>query len=918
MARTRNETARPAMSKRCGIFPPPLKHFLVATFFALLFVAQPTNAQSGANTAPTDIALSVTDVARDATANRRVGLLSATDIDTDDKHTYTLVDGNGDDDNDAFTIDGTSLRIKDTPVTGKLSYTIRINVNDGTDDYSKQFTITVSSATLLTDDFVTTWSVTANQTITIPTTGDGYDYTVSWGDASNNSTNQTGDATHQYTTAGSYTVRISGSFPQIYFDTFVPRRNPTSKNINANSLIAINQWGTGQWTSMERAFRGATRLAGQASDTPDLSRVTSMHSMFSDARAFDQVIGDWDVSSVTTMGEMFANQTAFNQDIGDWDVSSVTNMESMFSPALHFNQDIGDWDVSSVTDMEEMFAGAFAFNQDISRWDVSSVTNTSFMFWLARSFNQPIGGWDVSSVIDMRFMFTSANAFNQPIGDWDVSSATDMEGMFLDADVFSQNLGAWYITGDFFILPDLEAGGEVTTFSAQNNFLNGQDQVYTLSGTDAGLFTLTGAGALTINVAPTTGASYNILVSSSASPRGTTPFGTNNHRDLTLVPNYHSPVIDDAIYEITLIEKTKVVTTITATDMDVNATLSYMLSNDDAVLFEITDAGELSFKDAYIPDYENPRQVDDQGNVVLGGDQEYSVLVTVSDGILSDTQTITVTIIPLLTTMGTIDDITDLVAMGSSSNVDVASKFHYLGESLTLTAQSSNIDIATVTLTGTDSITITPLTEGITTITVTASDATGQTATQTFVVTVNALATPSITLSTDMLIATVGTTIETITIDATAGGMVASYSINPVLPSGLSLDTATGTISGTPIVVADLTTYTITATNVTGSATVMVDITVNALPSPTVIGTADVEEIDVSVSPNPIKTGDRVKITVASDGVYRLFGISGEFLTKGTLTKGDNAVTFPFLAKGIYLLQIQTTHGRVTRKVVKN
>ena len=83
-------------------------------------------------------------------------------------------------------------------------------------------------------------------------------------------------------------------------------------------------------------------------------------------------------------------------------------------------------------------------------------------------------------------------------------------------------------------------------------------------------------------------------------------------------------------------------------------------------------------------------------------------------------------------------------------------------------------------------------------------------------------------------------------------------------------------------------------------------------------GTAGVKNIDVSVSPNPIKDGDRVKITVASEGVYRLFGISGNELTKGTLTKGDNAVAFPFLAKGIYLLKIQTTHGRMTRKVVKN
>ena len=218
--------------------------------------------------------------------------------------------------------------------------------------------------------------------------------------------------------------------------------------------------------------------------------------------------------------------------------------------------------------------------------------------------------------------------------------------------------------------------------------------------------------------------------------------------------------------------------------------------------------------------------------------------------------------------------------------------------------------------TGTISGTPTMVADAVT-YTITATNATGS-ATAMVAITVNVLAAPSITLSTNTLIATVGTPIETITIDATAGGIVASYNIDPVLPSGLSFDTSTGTISGAPSATSDLATYTITATNATGSATAMVAITVNAPPSPTAIRTADVEEIDVSVSPNPIKDEDRVTISVASDGVYCLFGISGEFLTKGTLTKGDNAVAFPSLAKGMYLLTIQTKHGRVTRKVVKN
>ncbi|MBC6426096.1 MAG: hypothetical protein GDA51_06440, partial [Ekhidna sp.] len=60
--------------------------------------------------------------------------------------------------------------------------------------------------------FITTWQTTAdNESITIPTTGIGYSYTVDWGEdepADNNT--YTGDASHAYTTPGTHTVTISG------------------------------------------------------------------------------------------------------------------------------------------------------------------------------------------------------------------------------------------------------------------------------------------------------------------------------------------------------------------------------------------------------------------------------------------------------------------------------------------------------------------------------------------------------------------------------------------------------------------------------------------------------------------------------------------------------------------------------------
>merc|ERR1712048_779545 len=81
---------------------------------------------------------------------------------------------------------------------------------------------------------------------------------------------------------------------------------------------------------------------------------------------------------------------SFNGDLSKWDVSSVTSMTSMFSQATLFNGDLSKWDVSSVTGMSSMFDTAILFNSDLSKWDVSSVKAMSSMFHTAKNFNQTI------------------------------------------------------------------------------------------------------------------------------------------------------------------------------------------------------------------------------------------------------------------------------------------------------------------------------------------------------------------------------------------------------------------------------------------------------------------------------------------------------------------------------------------------
>src|SRR5207302_3761512 len=54
-----------------------------------------------------------------------------------------------------------------------------------------------------------------------------------------------------------------------------------------------------------------------------------------------------------------------------------------------------------------------------------------------------------------------------------------------------------------------------------------------------------------------------------------------------------------------------------------------------------------------------------------------------------------------------------------------------------------------------------------------------------------------------------------------------SYGVSPALPAGLSLNTSTGVITGTPTAVKATAGYTVTATNTGGSTTATVTITVN-------------------------------------------------------------------------------------------
>ena len=728
----------------------------------------------------------------------------------------------------------------------------------------------------------------------------------------------------------------------------------------------IGNWNTEQVTDMDYMFAGATSF-NQDIGGWNTATVTNMRYMFRGAASFDQDIGRWNTATVTAMHAMFQHAVLFDQDVGRWNTVAVTNMNYMFNGASSFNQDIGGWNTASVTDMYGMFWKATSFNGDIGGWNTATVTNMRTMFDGASSFDQNIGGWNVEAVRHMESMFSGitlsiANYDSLLVG-WNRKNL--QRGVYFhggnslyistEAQTARENM----INSDRWSITD---GGLRTMNQAPANiFLSGNSiaenasadaVVGILSNTDIG-----GTYAYTLLTGTGDADNGSFMISDTELQlKASADYETKRHYSIRInvSDGTHDFAKSFTIYvgdvnEVPTASDTTFVVaenstngiavgTVTATDQDQrwpNNVLTYAITGGNtgnvfainSITGSITVAGAL--------DYETIAS--------------YSLRVTVTDGgstSLSGTATLTITVTDVnehapvftsgaTTTVAYEENSTTAVTTVVATDADA-------GQTVTFTLSGgADSTLFSVTPTGVLTFNTAPDFEMPTdmggnnmyevTIVATDNGTPAKMVMQTLTITVTDVENehaPVFTRGTTMVDVAEGTTAvttvvatdadagQTVTFTLTGGADESKFSITPagILTFKTAPDFEMPTDTGSD----NMYEITITATdNGTPEKTAMQALTITV----TDVNDGPTEPVftDVLVYPNPVDAVLHIS-GVEGNARYTLSGIDGKVLKKGQLEeagKGVHSVAVSSLNKGIYLLQLTTGKGSITKKIMK-
>ena len=237
-------------------------------------------------------------------------------------------------------------------------------------------------------NFNSTWNTsktstgsTDNTSIKLPLeVGGTYDFTVWWGDGTNDTITAYDQAnvTHTYASQGEYDVVIDGTIQGFRFNNGGDRLK----------LLNITNWGNLRLGNSNGYFYGCSNLNVGATDTLDLTGTTTFSNAFYGCSGLTTLnVSAWDTSSVTTFAVAFYGCSGLTTlNVSAWDTSSVTTFSNAFygCSGLTTLTGIGDWNVSACIDFTNMLYGVTlsTINYDslLNGWAALPTLSTSEAF----------------------------------------------------------------------------------------------------------------------------------------------------------------------------------------------------------------------------------------------------------------------------------------------------------------------------------------------------------------------------------------------------------------------------------------------------------------------------------------------------------------------------------------------------------
>ena len=162
------------------------------------------------------------------------------------------------------------------------------------------------------------------------------DYNVDWGDGNIDTNITSSTITHNYTTAGIYTITITGQF-ELNGGSFL--------GADKLKVKELKNWGDRPWRSLNRFFEGFSNMTVTATGTPNLSETETVRNAFRLCGSITTIpdIENWDMGSGMRVIGTF-DGCGFDQSLANWDISKIFGRDGLVTTIKNCGMSTSNYD----------------------------------------------------------------------------------------------------------------------------------------------------------------------------------------------------------------------------------------------------------------------------------------------------------------------------------------------------------------------------------------------------------------------------------------------------------------------------------------------------------------------------------------------------------------------------------------------